>query len=317
MYKKALNVVFSVLIIVLVGTLAFSCYTINKKNTNIEKLNMKIEDNLKLLENHLSVQKELEEKIKKGEADLKDVKAQLETSKSQVTKLQKETNDLKFKVEQLKLENSKTQKICYLTFDDGPSDNTLKILEILDDYNIKATFFVIKNSKADYIKKIAAHGHTVGLHTATHSYSNIYKNEEAYFADLKAISDIVVSQIGIKSNIIRFPGGSSNKISSEYSKGIMTKLTKSVVDKGYYFFDWNVDSTDASGNNVKYQVIRDNVIKSAKGKGSICVLMHDTSAKSTTVEALPEIIEGLSAIGYKFAALTEDSFGFRHGELNN
>lgn len=317
MYKKALNVVFLILIFLLVGILTYSCFTISGKNSKIEELNAKILENQQLIDNHLKVQAELEEKIAKGEGDLNNIKAQLEASQSEVNRLIEENNSLKHTIEQLQLQNSLTNKVCYLTFDDGPSDNTLKVLDILDRYNVKATFFVIKNSKEDYIKNIAVRGHTVGLHTATHSYPQIYSSDEAYFADLKAISDTVESQIGIKSNIIRFPGGSSNRISSEYCQGIMTRLTKSVVDMGYYYFDWNVDSTDASGNNIRYQVIRDNVLKSARGKGSICVLMHDTSAKNTTVQALPGIIEGLSKMGYRFEALTKDSFGFRHSELNN
>lgn len=317
LYKKAIIAICSVLIILLVGTLIFACFTIHNKNINIEKLKSDINQNKDVLENHLSVQKELEDKIKKSESELNDVKEQLEKSKDESNKLKQENDTLKYKIDQLKLQNSKTDKVCYLTFDDGPSDNTLKILNILDDYNVKATFFVVKNSKSDYIKQISARGHTVGLHTASHVYSNIYSSEEAYYADLKAISDIVEAQTGKKSNIIRFPGGSSNKISKDFSVGIMTKLTKSVVDKGYYYFDWNVDSGDASGKNVRYDIIRNNVVNSANGKGSICVLMHDTSAKSTTVTALPGIIEGLTAKGYRFAALTEDSFGFRHGELRN
>lgn len=297
--------------------LAFSCFTINDKNSKIDELNAKIAENRQLIDNHIKVQKELEDKIAKGEGDLNSVKSQLEASKNEVNRLTEENKTLKYKIEQLQLQSSKTNKVCYLTFDDGPSDNTLKVLEVLKAYNVKATFFVIKNSKASYIKNIAAHGHTVGLHTATHSYPQIYKSEEAYFTDLKAISDTVEGQIGIKSNIIRFPGGSSNKISADYSKGLMTKLTKSVTDKGYFYFDWNVDSGDASGNNIRYTVIRDNVLKAANGNGSICVLMHDTSAKSTTVQALPSIIEGLTSKGYRFAALDETSFGFRHGQLNN
>lgn len=317
LYKKAVIAISSVLIVVLVGTIIFACFTIHNKNVNIEKLKSDINKNRDVIENHLSVQKELEDKIKKGESELNDVKSQLEKSKEESNKIKQENDSLKNQIEQLKLQNSKVDKVCYLTFDDGPSDNTLKILKILDDYKVKATFFVVKNSKADYIKQVAARGHTVGLHTASHVYSNIYSSDEAYYADLKVISDIVESQTGKKSNIIRFPGGSSNKISKDFSQGIMTRLTKSVVENGYFYFDWNVDSGDAAGKNVRYDVIRNNVVNSANGKGSICVLMHDTSAKSTTVTALPGIIEGLTAKGYRFEALTQQSFGFRHGELRN
>lgn len=317
MYKKAVIAICSILLVVLVGTLVFACFTIHNKNLSIEKLESDINQNKDVIENHLSIQSELENKIQQSESELNSVKAELEKSKEESNRLQQENNALKYEIEQLKIQKSQTDKVCYLTFDDGPSDNTLKILDILDRYNIKATFFVVSNSKADYIKQVALRGHTVGLHTASHVYSNIYSSDEAYYADLKAISDIVEAQTGKKSNIIRFPGGSSNKISKDFSQGIMTRLTQSVVENGYYYFDWNVDSGDAAGNNVRYDKIRNNVVNSANGKGSICVLMHDTSAKSTTVTALPGIIEGLAAKGYRFEALTEYSFGFRHSELRN
>lgn len=317
LYRKAFNALLSVMVILLVAVLAFSCYTISNKNSTIEKLSNQINENSIRIEEHLRIKTELEEKIKSGEEALKDVESKLQESINQINILQKENSDLKIKIEELKLQNSKTDKVCYLTFDDGPSENTLRVLKILNDYNVKATFFVIKNAKSDYIKQIAANGHTVGLHTATHIYSNIYSNQDAYYADLNEISNTVESQIGIKSNVLRFPGGSSNIISKQYCEGIMTALTKSVVERGYYYFDWNVDSGDAAGNNIRYQIIRDNVLNGAKGKGSICVLMHDTDSKNTTVDALPEIIEGLAAMGYRFSALSGESFGFRHGNINN
>lgn len=317
MYKKALNVVFLILILVITAALVFSCFTIHNKNIKIEKINSEIERGREEISNYLESQKQLEQEIVDKEAELKDTQSQLEAEKKEKDRLSSENADLKITVEQLKVQNSNTNKICYLTFDDGPSDNTLKILDVLKRYNVKATFFVVKNSKAEYIKKISALGHTVGLHTASHRYPDIYSSEEAYYNDLNAISAVVEEQIGIKSKVIRFPGGSSNVISKDYCEGIMTALTKSVKDNGYFYYDWNVDSGDAGGANVRYTVIRDNVLRAAKNKNSICVLMHDTSAKSNTVQALPQIIEGLTAMGYRFEALTENSFSFAHETLYN
>lgn len=208
------------------------------------------------------------------------------------------------------------EKIVYLTFDDGPSDNTEKILDILKKYNAKATFFVTGNNqkKNDMIKRAHDEGHAIGLHTYTHDYRKVYASEQAYFDDLKKISDMVEKLTGEKSMLIRFPGGSSNTISKKFVPGLMTKLTKEVQEKGYQYFDWNCDSTDASGNNVPVERLVENA---TSGKTQhINILMHDTDAKDTTAEALPKIIEYYRGQGYAFKALTKDSFAPHH-HVNN
>ncbi len=208
------------------------------------------------------------------------------------------------------------QKIVYLTFDDGPSENTGKILDILEEYNAKATFFVTgNNQKYDkLIKRAYDEGHAIGLHTYSHDYKKVYASEKAYFEDLKKISDLVEKITGEKSHIIRFPGGSSNTVSAEYTKGLMTLLTKKVQEKGYQYFDWNCDSTDASGNNVPVEQL----VKNATSCSSqhINILMHDTDAKDTTVKALPKIIKYYREKGYTFKAITVDSYSAHHS-VNN
>lgn len=209
------------------------------------------------------------------------------------------------------------QKVVYLTFDDGPSYNTKDVLDILKKYDVKATFFVTGNGEEyrDMIKRAHDEGHTIGLHTYSHDYASLYASTDAYFKDLQQVSDLVESITGEKSNIIRFPGGSSNTVSKNYSPGIMSTLTKMVGEKGYYYFDWNVSSSDASGNNVPVE----NIVKSAEegaGSSPLVILFHDTFGKDTTVEALPKIIEFYKSKGYTFAALNENSYGAHHG-VNN
>lgn len=207
-----------------------------------------------------------------------------------------------------------TGKIAYLTFDDGPSNNTGKILDILDQYGVKATFFVIskKNMDNEY-KMIVDRGHTIALHAHTHTYSKIYKSEEAYFADLKKIDDKVYNITGVRSKIIRFPGGSSNTVHRKYCKGIMNKLKVSVREKGYIYHDWNVDSQDATGSNVPVEKLVNNIKKYSKNQDIIDILMHDTgSSKQTTVEALPQIIEYLQAEGYRILPITENTPPIQH-----
>ena len=216
----------------------------------------------------------------------------------------------------VKKDRDYNRKVVYLTFDDGPSAHTDKILEILNKYNARATFFVTGNNQKhnDVLKRIVDQGSVVALHTYTHNYAEVYASEEAYFKDLQKISDMVKEATGVESKLIRFPGGSSNTVSKQYCPGLMTKLTKAVQEKGYQYFDWNCDSTDASGNNVPVKTLIDNATSSSAQH--INILMHDTDAKGTTVEALPDIIKYYRSQGYAFEALTVDSYPAHHS-VNN
>lgn len=201
-----------------------------------------------------------------------------------------------------------SQKTIYLTFDDGPSPRTPEVLKILKDNGVKATFFVTARSKnsSHYMKDIVADGHTIALHTYSHDYAKIYASEEAYFADLQQISDLVYNETGVRTNLIRFPGGSSNTVSRKYNSGIMTRLTQQVVDKGYVYFDWNVTSGDADKGGSSAQQIINNCRK-VPNSNAVIVLMHDSVEKRTTVEALPEVIAYYKAAGCKFATITEST----------
>lgn len=204
--------------------------------------------------------------------------------------------------------------VAYLTFDDGPSINTEEILDILDYYNVKATFFVIYHKDmADKYKAIVDRGHTIALHTYSHDYAKIYRSEKAFFNDLNRIDSYVYSVTGVHSKIIRFPGGSSNTVSRHYSQDIMDKLKKSVPARGYVYHDWNVDSEDAAHNNLDPDKLVENVKKNLTKYRKPDILMHDSGAgKRTTVEALPEMIEYIYAQGYKMEGLQLDSYAVHH-----
>lgn len=205
-------------------------------------------------------------------------------------------------------------KVVYLTFDDGPSENTEKLLGILDKYNVKVTFFVKNSDQLDLVKKEAANGHTVAIHTYTHSYSKVYRSEEAYYDDLYKMREAVYEKIGLRSNLIRFPGGSSNTVSRSYNSGIMTRLAKSVQEKGFCYFDWNVSTTDGNASTRTSDVVRDHAIAGMKSKNIAVVLMHDTH--SHTVNAVEEIINFGLENGYTFLPLSEYSFQPHHGISN-
>lgn len=209
-----------------------------------------------------------------------------------------------------------SEKIVYLTFDDGPSANTQKILDILDQYNAKATFFVTgTNQKYNYlIKEAHKRGHTIALHTYSHDYSKVYSSIDAYFDDLNQLGEMVKNEIGYVPRYIRFPGGASNTVSRKYCPGIMSELVKEVKNRGYQYYDWNADSTDASGNHVPVSKLVANGTSSQAN--NINLLCHDTDAKSTTVEALPSIIQYYQQKGYQFKGIDDDSFT-PHQKVNN
>ena len=204
-------------------------------------------------------------------------------------------------------------KVIYLTFDDGPGAYTSRLLDILSTYNVKATFFVTNSGDDALIKREFDEGHTVGLHTASHKYDQIYASEEAYMEDLLSVQNRVKRITGVESKIIRFPGGSSNTISRRYRVGIMSTLTNKVEELGFRYFDWTISSGDA-GNTTDSNVIVRNVTNSVGENKLNIVLMHDI--KSYTVNAIEGIIQYGLSNGYTFAPITMDS-PTCHQKVNN
>lgn len=206
-----------------------------------------------------------------------------------------------------------TGKIVYLTFDDGPGEYTSKLLDILDKYNVKATFFTVGSGHTDLLKAEADAGHSIGIHSATHDYAKIYASEDAYFSDLRKQQDTIENATGIKTTLVRFPGGSSNTVSKSYCSGIMTKLTQDLTDMGFQYFDWNVTSGDA-GETTDTSVVVQNVISGIKQHDISIVLQHDI--KGFSVNAVEQIIQWGLAHGYTFLPLTSESPTAHHG-VNN
>lgn len=200
-----------------------------------------------------------------------------------------------------KEKQNSNRKIAYLTFDDGPSTKvTPQILDILDRYNVKATFFVIGNlaeQNPDLIKRIDASGHAIGNHTYTHSYKNIYKNTTNFLNELKATEKVLKNILGedYETNIIRFPGGSFGQKKAVFRK--------TVVDNGYTYYDWNALNGDAEGKSFPKDRLVQRLKNTANGQKELIILMHDMGGKQTTADALPEIIEYLQQNGYEFEVL--------------
>lgn len=208
--------------------------------------------------------------------------------------------------------------IIYLTFDDGPSKEiTPAILDILKKQKIQATFFVTnKNENLDhYIQREYQENHTVALHTATHNYSLLYSSAEAYFQDLKIVSDRVKRITNQESKIIRFPGGGSNLVSRKYSPGLMTYLTQEVKKRGYHYYDWNIDSGDATRRYTSDEIYQNVTSALMLGRENI-VLMHDFAGNNPTRDALERIIQFGKQNGYVFAPITESTKEIHHKIAN-
>ncbi|NLP46644.1 MAG: polysaccharide deacetylase, partial [Epulopiscium sp.] len=209
----------------------------------------------------------------------------------------------------------KRKKVAYLTFDDGPSANTKKILDTLQKENVKATFFVIgqglkSSENQDLVKRIAKEGHQLGNHTYTHDYSYIYSSKDAFLKELNQSEEKVKELTGKKMTIVRFPGGSNNQLYKRYNKNgedVMAQIKNELNQKEYVYIDWNVDSTDAKTKKLKTkEEITKAVVDQTSRKDEAVILMHDAPAKTTTAEALPEIIRQLKAKGYEFDVITPD-----------
>ena len=194
------------------------------------------------------------------------------------------------------------EKICYLTFDDGPSENTLKILDILKQYNVKATFFVIGNclcvENRPILERVIAEGHAVGLHAYNHVYEKFYASDTSYLEDYKNLYMVLKEEYGIETALFRFPGGSACKYN--YGKG--REYVAQMQQRGFSCFDWNVTGEDSVGNPT-VESIQKNVFEKAFQYQKPVVLLHDSCIADTTVKALPGILEKMKEQGYQFATL--------------
>lgn len=203
-------------------------------------------------------------------------------------------------------------KYVHLTFDDGPSTSTDQILDILKEYDVKATFFVNgredEQSIARY-QRIVAEGHTLGMHSYSHKYGEVYASKEAFIEDTEKLQKLLADVTGVKPTLYRFPGGSSNRVSG----ADMDELIDWLDEQGIAYFDWNISSGDSSSGGLSVQQIVSNCTGTIRNHEEPVILMHDSAAKKTTVEALPLVIEKIQAMeGVQMTAITEDTQPVHH-----
>ena len=247
------------------------------------------------------------------------------TTETQSKPTENKTNENKTqtnKVSENKTAESKTttsngKSIAYLTFDDGPSSITNSVLDILKKYNVKATFFVINSGSYNKttLQREVNEGHTIGLHAYDHNYAIAYKDDNSYLDGIDKLRAKVKADTGFDSHYIRFPGGSSNTISKRYSKGIMSRITKTAKQRGYKYYDWNVDDDDA-GSARTADDCYNNVVRELRPNRSNIVLMHDFGTNKKILDALPRIIEYCQKNGYTMLPIDDNTPEIHHGISN-
>ena len=197
-----------------------------------------------------------------------------------------------------------TQKVCYLTFDDGPSYNTEKVLDVLKKYDVKATFFIIgseiEEEDAEILSRIQKEGHVVGLHSNVHDFDKIYVDVETCVEDYKAEQKMLSDKYGIGTVLFRFPGGSA----CTYMNGQRDAYIDAMRETGFLCFDWHVSGEDSVGNPTVYSIQKNVTDKVFEYEHPI-ILLHDSGIADVTVDALPGIIESIRAEGYSFDTLEE------------
>lgn len=199
------------------------------------------------------------------------------------------------------------RKVVYLTFDDGPCSNTGKLLDVLDKYGVKATFFINGHEGFEKeLNRMVAGGHTLAMHTYSHVYESVYANVDSFAKEIDQLRQYIYKNTGLYPHIFRFPGGSSNS-QTDSIQPYIDYLNKN----GFLYFDWNVSSGDG-GATPSVDQLYNNVMSGIEKQKVSIVLMHDSTAKMTTFEAMPRILESLQAMNALILPINDDTTPVHH-----
>jgi len=192
-------------------------------------------------------------------------------------------------------------KIAFLTFDDGPSEHvTMQVLDILDTYNVKATFFVLGSmceKNGNVLKEIHARKHSIGIHSYSHIFSQLYKNEESFINEVKMTETVLKKNLGedFSTRLFRFPGGSFEPYKNQYMEALN--------EAGYVSIDWNALTGDTEAKSPTHEMLLNRLKSTVIGKNNVVVLMHDSDSRQCSAEVLPDVIEYLKSEGYEFSVI--------------
>lgn len=295
-HRRQIMILLQILVFLIpIGLCALLLYRVSQLEDNLTQMTQNLDTVIELLQGQTNTQKELEpiQDQSKASSETEPLKQSQGNGSGSSQKTEQDINttgaESQATTESQETDSDAAHKV-YLTFDDGPSSNTEKILDILDKYEVKATFFVLgKESEADQqaYKEIVERGHTLGMHSYNHNYSEIYRSVEDFAADFTKLQNYLYEVTGVRSLFYRFPGGSSNTISQIE----MRTFAEYLEEQDTCFFDWNVSSGDGGSYLMDVNTLVTNCTQSITERGTSVVLMHDSASKSTTVEALPIIIE--------------------------
>lgn len=208
-------------------------------------------------------------------------------------------------VKEKEIERRELTKTAFLTFDDGPSENTEKVLETLNEYGIKATFFMVADEitpeREELVKRMVEDGHVIGIHTSCHNYKKIYKTKEDCLEDIIKARNRIQEVTGVTPKYYRFPYGSANCFISGYCVEIIEELEK----MGIEYIDWNVTAEDAIGKPTAYSIMKN--IRHFDKYMEPVILLHDGSVNSLTAKILPKVIEKIKKAGYEFGTIDQRS----------
>ncbi len=304
--KKIIWISFFVLLI-LACTVALSAIYLNSKNeTPIESATENIEEIKPSEEENTGTEETPTNENNSNKVEINDAVDPTIKPKKDYTQLYP---DMYVKRPEKQISPNKT---IFLTFDDGPSARTGEVLDILKQKNVKATFFVVGNTSAagkDYMKRIVEEGHTIAPHTFTHNFKSIYSSVEAYLNDFNKIYTLIYETTGVKPTIFRFAGGSKNSFNKNNYIEIIAEMTR----RGFDYYDWNLSTGDAAKKSLTpAERCLSNVLNYSAKYNNAVVLMHDAQPKTTTVQALPALIDGLRNQGFSFQKLSNEIYPVPH-----
>lgn len=305
--KKMILTIVSVSMLVLLfvcGFLLFRVFSAQKTIKELKQENQKLQEENQLLSVHIDDKATVQETAE-GNSSTAEPDGQTDQNEEQAGEAEQLGES------QAEAAPEEEVKKVYLTFDDGPSENTGAILDILKQYNIKATFFVIgktDQTSQDLYRRIVAEGHSLGIHTYSHRYTEVYASLDSFKNDVLSLQALLKEATGKDVYLYRFPGGSSNSV----SKVPIADCIRFLNENGFTYFDWNVTNGDATGKKLSSEEMLAYVMNDVPKVRNATILMHDGPGKQMTVTSLPMIIEQLQASGVTFAALDENAVPVQH-----
>lgn len=214
------------------------------------------------------------------------------------------------------IRSSGQSKRCYLTFDDGPTENiTPQILDVLRRYNVRATFFEVGSlieANPDMARRVYEEGHLIANHSDGHNYEKLYASTETFINEINKCYETIkaVGNGEEPFRLVRFPGGSYKSSADSYSP-VKQDCKVALKDNGFYYCDWNALNGDAEGKKKNASELLEYMKRNLDGEENLVVLMHDAATKQATADALPSIIEYLASEGYTFHRLDDISYNMQ------